>query len=272
MEGKDQAGGRRASDDDEDNVDFETLIAQELAAIKRPRTENRFGRPPIDPVKLIVTHAENVRRTGVTRTKYGYPCPNDHLITPLTLSRYTHRLIPVSGSCVANLPEIHSLCRRVFASFFAEAQGSAETPQVHKVSSQPAFRWPRSHKEFVGQYKIDLRVRNHNTLTRMSVIEEIAKCMPENYVVDLDNPDVFVLVEVFKVCRATILSRDNNNSRRWLQNVCGVSILRDYYKLHKFNVMTLANEKNAAENFKREAGRVQGKESDEVDPTYVAST
>lgn len=30
--------------------------------------------------------------------------------------------------------------------------------------------------------------------------------MPENYVVDLDNPDVFVLVEVFKVCRATLLS------------------------------------------------------------------
>lgn len=35
----------------------------------------------------------------------------------------------------------------------------------------------------------------------MGIIEEIAKCMPENYVVDLDNPDVFVLVEVFKVCR-----------------------------------------------------------------------
>jgi tRNA acetyltransferase TAN1 len=132
---------------------------------------------------------------------------------------------------VANLPEIHSLCRRVFASFFAEAEGSADTPQVHK-------------------YKIELRVRNHNTLTRVGIIEEIAKCMPENYVVDLDNPDVFVLVEVFK-------------------SVCGVSILRDYYKLHKFNVMTLANEKNAMEDFKREAGRVLGKVMDEVDPSCV---
>lgn len=46
----------------------------------------------------------------------------------------------------------------------------------------------------------------------MSIIEEIAKCMPENYVVDLDNPDVFVLVEVFKVCCAIIPSRDKNNS------------------------------------------------------------
>lgn len=60
--------------------------------------------------------------------------------------------------------------------------------------------------------------------------------------------------------------------RCWLQSVCGVSILRDYYKLHKFNVMTLANEKNAVEDFKPEAGRVQGKELDEVDPACAAST
>ena len=43
-----------------------------------------------------------------------------------------------------------------------------------------------------------------------------------------------------------------------------MSILRDYYKFHKFNVMTLANEKNVVEDFKREAGRVQGKEVDQV--------
>lgn len=43
MEGKDQAEGHHASDDEGDTVDFETLVAQELAAIKRPRTEKRFG-------------------------------------------------------------------------------------------------------------------------------------------------------------------------------------------------------------------------------------
>ena len=105
----------------------------------------------------------------------------------------------------------------------------------------------------------------------MGIIEEIAKCMPENYVVDLDNPDVFVIVEVFKVCHAVILSH-NKRLRRWFQSVCGVSILRDYYKLHKFNVMTLANEKNAVEDFKRETGRVQRKVLDEVDAACVAST
>jgi len=36
--------------------------------------------------------------------------------------------------------------------------------------------------------------------------------------------------------------------------------------------MTIANEKNAVEDFKREAGRVQGKESDEGNPMCVANT
>lgn len=42
VEGKDQAEGGHASDE-EDDMDFEALVAQELAAIKRPRTERRFG-------------------------------------------------------------------------------------------------------------------------------------------------------------------------------------------------------------------------------------
>ncbi|KAL4072711.1 hypothetical protein V8B97DRAFT_1958058 [Scleroderma yunnanense] len=205
-----------ASDED-DGGNLEDKIARELAAIKRPRTESRFAncntntpcvlfiscKPPVDPVRLVVTHIENVQKTGVTRTKY------------------THRLTPVSGTCVANLPEIQSMCRRVFAPFFAE-NGGDDPPQTHK-------------------YKIELRIRNHSTLTRMEIIQEVAQCMPESYTVDLDNPDVFVLIEVFK-------------------SVCGASILRDYYRYQKFNVMTLAHEKNEPESFKDGAGRVKGKD------------
>lgn len=67
------------------------------------------------------------------------------------------------------------------------------------------------HRDHPVQYKIELRVRNHSTLTRMGIIEEIATCMPQNYVVDLDNPDVFVLVEVFKVCVAIPCCRVTND-------------------------------------------------------------
>lgn len=220
IDGRDHKEERPGSDDEGGNV--EDQIARELAAIKRPRTESRFAncqtntpcvifiscKPPVDPVKLVVTHIENVQKTGVAKT------------------RYTHRLTPVSGTCIANLPEIYSLCQRVFSPFFAE-NGGDDPPKTHK-------------------YKIELRIRNHNTLTRMEIIQEIAQCVPVSYTVDLDNPDVFILVEVFK-------------------NTCGVSILKDYYRCQKFNVMTLAHEKNEPESFKDGAGRVKGKETTSVE-------
>ncbi|KAG2124132.1 hypothetical protein BD769DRAFT_1468450, partial [Suillus cothurnatus] len=74
-------------------------------------------------------HVKNVQETGVTRTKY------------------THRLTPVSGTCIANLPEHHSLCRRTVTAYCAQenTEGSLKA----------------------RKYKVELRIRNHNTLTRI---------------------------------------------------------------------------------------------------------
>ena len=49
------------------------------------------------------------------------------------------------------------------------------------------------------QYKIELRIRNHSTLTRQGLIEAVADSVPKQLKVDLEAPEVFVLVEVFKV-------------------------------------------------------------------------
>ncbi|KAH7911683.1 hypothetical protein BJ138DRAFT_1172406 [Hygrophoropsis aurantiaca] len=221
--------GRPPSDDgsasdEESELDVEKQIAKEVAAMKRPRHEPRFVncqtntpcvvfiacKPPVDPVKLITTHIEKVVTTGVTRTKY------------------THRLVPVSGSCVANLPEIRSLCQRVFPPFFAQNEGGNPS-KIHR-------------------YKIELRMRNHNSISRMDIIQEVAKCIPETYTVDLDNPEVFVLVEIFK-------------------SVCGVSVVTDYYRLQKFNVMELANTKNGKEKFAEGTGRVHKMDLDSSIPS-----
>lgn len=193
---------------------LEDQISQELAAIKRPRKDQRFAnsqtntpcvvfiscKPPVDPVKLVTTHVQNVKHSGITRTKY------------------THRLIPVSGSCAANILEIESLCHRIFESFF-DVQDPLQK-----------FR-----------YKIDARIRNHTTLSRPTLIQAIAGCVPQGHTVDLGNPEVFVLVEVFK-------------------NVCGVSVVKDYYYLQKFNVMEIANETSSAGRFREGEGRVHDKD------------
>ena len=38
-------------------------------------------------------------------------------------------------------------------------------------------------------------MRNHNTLTRAKIIEEVAKCVPTTCKVDLEDPEVFILME-----------------------------------------------------------------------------
>jgi len=81
------------------------------------------------------------------------------------------------------------------------------------------------------------------TLSKPTLIHEIARCVPEGHTVDLNNPEVFVLVEVFK-------------------NVCGVSVVNDYYQLQKFNVMELANAKGSRWKFQAGEGRVRDKEDD----------
>jgi tRNA acetyltransferase TAN1 len=220
IEGHNDRDNGSCAEENEDHLGMQ--IVTEFVALTRPKLEKRFAnclkntqcvifmscKPPVDPVKLVMKHVENVQETGVTRTKY------------------THRLTPVSGTCVANLPELHSLCRRTVTAYCAQENTEG---------------FPKARK-----YKVELRVRNHNTLTRMEIIQEVAKCMPSNYTVDLDDPDVFVLVEVFK-------------------STFGVSIVEDYYRFQKFNVMELANAHNEPERFEKGAGRVQDKKQEEED-------
>lgn len=49
------------------------------------------------------------------------------------------------------------------------------------------------------QYKIEMRTRNHTTPGRETLIKTVAACVPEVHTVNLTNPEVFILVEVFKV-------------------------------------------------------------------------
>jgi len=189
-------------DSETPNISLEAQIANELSAIKGPRKEQRFAncqtstpcviflscKPPVDPVELVVRYVKDVERTGVTRT------------------RYTHRLVPVSGNCVANLPEIEALCRSVFKPFFER------------------------HPDKKFKYKIEIRMRNHTTIPRATLIQHVAQCVPEGHTVALENPEVFILVEVFK-------------------SVCGVSVVEDYYKMLKFNVMEIAKAKKSEIDF-----------------------
>jgi tRNA acetyltransferase TAN1 len=125
------------------------------------------------------------------------------------------------------------------------------------------------------QYKIELRVRNHTTIPRPLLIQSIAQCVPDGHTVDLQNPQIFVLVEVFKVCHQSRTCFRLGPSDDFYQSVCGVSIVKDYYKLQKFNVMEIASKKNRADQVQESGSRVtqipKSTESKEVE-SKIAET
>jgi hypothetical protein len=56
----------------------------------------------------------------------------------------------------------------------------------------------------IMQYKIELKVRNHNSLSRQLLIDTVVSCVPSDWTVNLEDAEVFFLVEVFKVHRSLV--------------------------------------------------------------------
>ncbi|KAH9972075.1 hypothetical protein BGW80DRAFT_393477 [Lactifluus volemus] len=212
--------GCNSSDDGaiEEELDLEKRIATELASITRPRKEQRFANCQTNTPCVIFISCKAPIDPVALVLKHIENVTN----TGVTRTRYTHRLTPVANTCVANAVEITSLARRVLKPFIA---GNPDS-------------------EF--RYKVELKVRNHNTLPRQTIIDAIVSCVPSGWIVDLQDAEVFILVEVFK-------------------SVCGIGIVKNYYTHLKFNVMEIANLKNAESNKLEGAGRVTGKEFSAVD-------
>ncbi|EAU81933.1 hypothetical protein CC1G_06144 [Coprinopsis cinerea okayama7 len=185
------SGGNDNSDDDDDGANeglsLEEQIKREVSDMKKPRKEQLFV--VFISCKPPVDPVELVMKYVKTVQETG-----------ASRTRHTQRLVPVMDTCYAAIPDIKELCQKVFSAFF-EKEGD---------------------KKF--KYKIELRIRNHTTLSRDTLIQHIASWVPEGHTVSLNEPDIFILVEVFK-------------------SICGVSIVKDYYKFSKFNVLELANAK-----------------------------
>ncbi|KAF7312493.1 THUMP domain-containing protein [Mycena indigotica] len=205
------------SESDGEGLSIEQQIANEVNAIKtRPtKTQELFKNcptdtacllfiscpPHVDPVKLVEKHLNNVDETGVTHTR----SLKLSLLTSIDIFlRHCLRFSPVSASCTANVPEIETLCRKAFASAFSGAK---------------------------YKFKIELKLRNHTTMTRDTLIAAVAQCVPKDdgHSVNLENPDLVILIEVFK-------------------SICGVSVVRDYQRLKKFNVTEVAGARKLADD------------------------
>lgn len=190
-----ESDGANNNDGAEDS-DLEAQVAKELASIKRPRKEQRFANCQTNTPCLIFISCKPPVEPVTLVLKYLDSIRENGI----TQTRYISRLTPVSSSCITAIPEIKNLTRKTMEEF------------ISLLGDDVMF-----------SYKIELRIRNHSTLTRQSLIEAVADSVPKRFKVDLENPEVFILMEVFK-------------------STCGMSVVRDYYKLKKFNVLEIASE------------------------------
>ncbi|KAI0084038.1 hypothetical protein BDY19DRAFT_559929 [Irpex rosettiformis] len=223
-------GNKDGSEDEDEDEDIEKQIAKEMSTMKRPRKETRFASCQTNTSCFVVISC----RPPVDPIQLVVKHVKNVLKTGVTQTKFAQRLTPISATCVTNLQEIKTLCTRLLEPHLARAD-------VTKFS-----------------YKIELRMRNHNSLSRPEIIEELAQCVPPEHKVNLEDPELFILVEIWK-------------------SVCGIGIVTDYYKLQKFNVMEIA--KSGEPGFKAgTSGRVQqsskaggGKADEEKEQTVSES-
>ncbi|KAJ7650066.1 hypothetical protein FB45DRAFT_886822 [Roridomyces roridus] len=189
--------GDDSDSEPEEELSIEAQIASELSAMKKPKHEQRFANCQTNTACLVFISCKppidpvQLVATHLRRVQE----------TGITHTRHSLRFSPVSASCVTNIPEIQAVCRKLFEPIFGES----------------------SEKKF--KYKIEMRIRNHTTITRMTLIEAIAQTIPPGHSVDLKDPELVIIVEVFKA-------------------VCGVSVVQDYNKLQRFNSVEIANKHN----------------------------
>lgn len=167
--------------------------------------------------------------------------------------RYTHRLVPVSGSCAVNVPEIQSLCCRIFKSFF----------DVQDPSQR--FRVSLSH--FTRTFGFVLNCFASTKL--MHVFEILQHWASQPWYRQLQaafQRDIRWILMTPSYLYWSRYSRCVQFVAAWhifsviQQNVCGISLVQDYYRLQKFNVMEIANERSSEGQFREGEGRVRDKD------------
>ncbi|CAG8627216.1 6063_t:CDS:2 [Acaulospora morrowiae] len=183
------------SNSDVEDEDIENSIAKELAQMRQPHTSHRFASiqtgtdcvvfvktdPSINPVHLVHHILTDLNNSGQKKT------------------RFCKRLIPITKTCYANMNDIEKLSEEVIKPHFY----TQDRDQQQKI-----------------KYAVVPNIRNNQTVERMELITLIARVVGNYHVVNLDEPDLVIIVEVFK-------------------SICGMSVLSDYKKLKRYNVESI---------------------------------
>ncbi|TQS34496.1 hypothetical protein Golomagni_05117 [Golovinomyces magnicellulatus] len=184
----------------DDNDDIETSIKNEIASLKAIQTSPSCGKERkifqsvplnlqcvlffkinsiIDPVDFVHQICKYITLNPEKQMKY---------------TRYINRLTPMTLMKKATLEDFEELSHRVLAPFF----DLNHTTAVSKSEENP-LEEPRKEIKELSTYAIRPTIRHHHTLGRDQVIKMIAASISDVHKVDLTNPDLVIIVEIYQV-------------------------------------------------------------------------
>ncbi|KAG2221295.1 hypothetical protein INT45_000208 [Circinella minor] len=180
------------NNEEEEELDLEAQVAKELAELKQPTKDNKQSlfsniSTNMDCVLFIKT------RSPVEPVSFVHKILTDLKEEKKQRTRYTSRFLPVENTCHANLNAIEKMAETMF---------------------KPKFE--NNSKSF----GVICRIRNCTKLDRMEVIQKLASVVGEGHRVDLENPDLSIIVEI-------------------CQNICMMSVVEDFNELKKYNIESI---------------------------------
>ncbi|KAI9270671.1 thump domain-containing protein [Phascolomyces articulosus] len=180
------------NDDEEEELDLEAQVAKELAELKQPAKDNKrtlFANIPTNMDCVLFIKA----RPPVEPVQFVHKILTDLKEDKKQRTRYTSRFLPVENTCHANLNAIEKMAEPIFESKFKNNSKS---------------------------FAIICRIRNCTKLDRMEVVQKLASVVGEGHRVDLENPDLAIIVEI-------------------CQNICMMSVVEDFNELKKYNIESI---------------------------------
>merc|ERR1719422_153977 len=201
------------SDEDVDDIDIDAALEKEKESLKaiseKKPSERRFQRGESGANNCIF-----IKTTLDSPDDIVEEIIKDIEKTQVQKCRFVLRMLPILGTCKAYDDNIRALARSILPDAFKQSQGPT--------------------------YSVLFKPRNSNQVTREDVFKMIAavvRDVPGVWKVDLNNPDVSVVVEV-------------------IRNVCCMGIVRNFYQKRKYNLVALVN-KDTVEDVKEKETTVQ---------------
>jgi len=172
----------------DDDIDIEERICLELEALKVAPSQRPFWSCKTNTQCLIWIRCN----PPVDPVQLVLSYLHQVQVSRTSRTRYVQRFTPISASGVASLAGLRDVAEKVIPDGFALwSQGPCT-------------------------YKIEINFRNHNALDKQKAIDEILIHVPPGNKIQLDNPQLVIIAEIFK-------------------NVCGLSVVPEFYPLQKFN-------------------------------------